>query len=343
MADTSLISLDSPNLPEEYRALLAQADTVDTLADSFGTTRRLSIRGGVFREIVNGKEVSQFDGRALNIVILTAGPKTRTFYADKYREGENQAPACWSDDTNSGVPSPSVPEETRQCDRCVDCPMNIKGSGEGDSRACRYSQRIAVLLEEDLTQPEPGVYQFSVPATSLFGEGSANSMGLQAYARYLTAHKTPCVAVVTEARLDTASSTPKLTFKAVRPLNIDELQKAIALQKSPEALQAVANQVYTQDTGALPGPKAEATAAPAARRKPAEEPEPEPAPTTRRKPAAAAEAKPATSRRKPAAEPASEDDVGEPQVRTSRRAPAAAAAGTSTSVDDLLDKWDDDE
>ena len=85
-----------------------------------------------------------------------------------------------------------------QAARCMDCPQNIKGSGQGESRACRFSQRLAVLLEGAMDT----VYQLQLPATSIFGEAKDGKMGMQAYAKYLKAHKTPSIAVVTQAYFD---------------------------------------------------------------------------------------------------------------------------------------------
>lgn len=338
MSDNALISID--NVPEEMRALLAQAEDFGAvLADGGGTSRRISIRGGVFREVINGKEVSEWDGRALNVVIINAGQKARQFYEGKWKEGEKPVPpTCWSNNTNDGVPAADVPEEQRQATRCADCPQNIKGSGDNDSRACRYSQRIAVVLEEDLGQEEPGVYQVSIPAASLFGDGVAGKMPLQAYARFLQSHKTPCVAIVTEMRLDSSASTPKLTFKAQRALNTAELKKVIPLQKAPETLQAITFSVSQQDgVQSLPAPTARAEAAPitvqtSTRRAPvvedpaptpAAEPEPEQPKTTRRRAVAAAEPTEA------------------PTVRSTGRKPVGEQPAPA-DVASVIEAWDDE-
>ncbi len=232
------------NMPAHLKALIDTIDPVDNLAgNSFGTNRRLSMRGGVFREIVNGKEVSAFEGRAINIVVLNAAPLSRTFYKDKWKEGaEPVAPSCWSVDCKT--PDPLVKEHNRQAINCSECPQNIKGSGDGETRACRFQQRVAVLLDGEIESQQ--VYQLTLPATSIFGDDK-NKMSMQAYARYLQAHKTPPVAIVTEARLDTDQSTPKLIFKAVRPLEEAELRTAIEMQKHPDTIKAITMTVSEMD------------------------------------------------------------------------------------------------
>lgn len=228
-------------------------DLNDTLSGANGTmNRRISIKGGTFREIINGKEVRSIEDRAMNIVIVKAAPIHSIYYAGEYVEGKVSKPTCWS--SNTQTPDASVPEETRQAERCMDCPQNVKGSGGGDSRACKRKQRIAVVLDGAIERKE--VYQIELPGQSVFGDGENGKMPLQAYGRYLKAHNTPAIAVVTEMRLDTAKATPKLVFKAVRPLEEAELRAAIEAQNSEEAVRAVTLTV-SQTDGVMPVTKTE--------------------------------------------------------------------------------------
>ena len=220
------------DMPDSYRALLATlAPETEIAGGSGGGINRLSIRGGVFRKISGGEEVGAIDSRALQTVIIKAAPISRTYYKDTYVEGANQSPSCWSED--SRVPHKDVLASDRQATSCNDCPMNIKGSGAGDSRACRFQQRVAVLLPDsanDFVSADP--HLLSLPATSLFGD-AADKMQMQAYVRKLHAHRTPLAAVVTEMRFDTDSSTPKLSFKPIRALTEVELRMVAELQKDP--------------------------------------------------------------------------------------------------------------
>lgn len=204
-------------------------------------SRRISLRGGKFREIVGGEQVNVSKDDKLNIVIVNAARISRTYYGGTYDPENPAPPTCWSADTNT--PAPEVPEDQRQAARCVDCPQNIKGSGQGEGRACRFAQRIAVALEGDLEK----VYQLQLPATSVFGEAKDGKMPMQAYARYLQAHKTPAIAIVTEMYFDENSDTPKLFFKPVRPLEEAELQAVVALKDSPETERAITMTVAQTD------------------------------------------------------------------------------------------------
>ena len=64
-------------------------------------------------------------------------------------------------------------------------------------------------------------------------------MLFRSYAKFLGGHGLPITAVVTEMRFDTASATPKLTFKAVRPLEQEELLTCQAKGQTAEAKAAI--------------------------------------------------------------------------------------------------------
>jgi hypothetical protein len=229
--------------------------------------------------------VAKSPDRHLNIVVVDASPSvSRTYYKGTYQEGVTVAPACWSDD---GVkPDTTVPAPMGKT--CNDCPMNVKGSGQGESKACRYSQRLAVALANNL---DGDVYNLTVAATSIFGKGDDSHMPLQQYTKKLAGHGLPIRAVVTKAQFDLDSATPKLVFSAERPLSQAEYQMVISQSETEDSRYAIAAPNYTQviskaNTPVVEAPKP-ATPAPA----PVAEEVAEP--TVREKPAAAkpAEAK----------------------------------------------------
>jgi len=206
--------------------------------------RRISIKGGVFREFIGGKEFRVSEERSMNVVIIKAAPKvSRIFYAGSYTEGEAVSPTCWSSDSQR--PDEKVKAENKQSATCLNCPQNIKGSGQGESRACRYQQRLAVVIDGEIDKEE--VYQLVLPPTSVFGDGEKGKLPLQAYARHLKNHGTPITGVVTEMRFDTASPTPKLVFKPVRPVTEDEFLKIQELKESKEAIAAITLTVAQTD------------------------------------------------------------------------------------------------
>jgi hypothetical protein len=93
------------------------------------------------------------------------------------------------------------------------------------------------MLENDVTDGE--IYELSLAATSLFGKGENNKMPLFQYGKLLGSNGMNITDVVTEMRFDTDSATPKMTFRAVRALAVDELESIIAHGNSMEAKSAI--------------------------------------------------------------------------------------------------------
>ena len=212
-----------------------------------GTTgsqnRRISIRGNAFREVINGKEYEVSEENSMNMVVVSAAPVSRMFFAGTYAEGKVVKPTCWSSD--SRIPDESVPQDQKQAERCMDCTQNIKGSGAGEGKACRFKQRLAVMLEGKIDKKE--IYQLELPATSIFGEGAKDKMPLQAYGKYLSAHNTNIVTIITEMRFDNSSATPKLVFKAVRPLDDAEQQAVLDMVNHEDTTKAITLNVSQMD------------------------------------------------------------------------------------------------
>ena len=250
MSEMTLFSKGGNTLPAHLQNLQLDATTKALMGGSgSGGGKRISIRGNVFRMMVDGKEIAQNEDRAMNIVIAAANANvSRTFYAGTYQEGQSTAPSCWS---NDGI-TPDIKVEAPEASKCASCAQNIKGSGQNDSRACRFSQRLAVVLENDI---RGDIYQLTLPAQSIFGAVENGKMPLQAYAKFLGSHGLPVTAVVTEMRFDTASATPRLTFKAVGPLEAEEMATIEVKGKSAEAKAATQSTVAMVDgTKAIPAP-----------------------------------------------------------------------------------------
>lgn len=268
-----------------------------------GSSKRISIRGSVFRMIVDGQEVAKNEDRSMDVVIVNAAEHTsRSYYAGTYQEGQNAGPDCWSNDGKV----PDSRSENPQATKCETCPMNIAGSGQGTSKACRFSRRLAVVMGNDVENSD--VYQLVLPAQSIFGKGENGKMPLGQYVNFLGGHNLSIRSVVTEMRFDTDSATPKLTFRAVKPLTESQYMAAVEKGNSQEAITAV---TYNP----VPSVKKDA-------------PAPAPAPKV-----AAPKAAP-----KPAApEVVEETAAAEPVVREKK------AASAPTDLESVIDAWGDDE
>lgn len=280
-------------------------DLTKTLAggSASGGMRRISIKGKEFREMIGGKEYRVSEDRSMNVVIIKAAPKvSRTYFEGTYSEGEAKGPTCWS--TDGQKPDEGV--RNKQSDLCLNCPQHVKGSGAGESRACRYSQRLAVLIEGEIDREE--VYQLVLPATSIFGDEVNGKMPLREYAKFLDLKGAFISGVITEMKFDSGSAVPKLFFRPIRPVNEEEWEVIQRLKDSDEAKKAISLTVSQADNvkEAPPAPKKAAIAAP----------------------------KPA-----PVEEPEEETEVIEEPKKAAPKKTAPAAE--SSSLEDLIGEWDD--
>lgn len=228
---SNIALFQSGSMIPDYLREAADETTKDIAGSSGG--KQISIKGGVWRMVVGGEEVAKNEDRAMNLVVIASGKGvSRTFYAEKYEEGKDIKPACWS--AEGDKPNPEV--ENPQSSSCATCKQNIEGSGEGKSRACRYSKRLAVALENDIGG---NIYRLSVPAKSYFGKADGDKMPLQAFGKFLSGHGIPITGIVTEARFDTNEAVPVLKFRAVRPLTREEWEVAKQQSQTEDAKQAI--------------------------------------------------------------------------------------------------------
>jgi hypothetical protein len=310
-------------VPDFVRRREGLTDIAKALAGNAagGGGKRISIKGGVFRLVTGGKEVAAIEDRHLDVVIVKAAPTVnRQFYAKSYdKDAAGAAPDCWSAD---GVTS-SPDSNNRQATKCADCPQNIAGSGQGNSRACRYQQRLAVVLANNV---EGDVLQLALPATSIFGKEDGDNRPLQAYARWLAAQNVDPSDVVTRLKFDTKSESPKLFFKAMRYLTDDEYSECQNQGKTEDATKAVTMTVAKMDVPQVAAPL-EGTKPRAKPQVEAEEEAPPPPPKAKK------------AKAEPAPEPVEEAD--EPVVRKEEKKASAVPAAKS-NLASMVDDWDDE-
>lgn len=205
------------------------SELAKSLASSVTMRRIQTNPNGTFKRIVNGEQIGNAVRGQINLIIVDALPKvSRTFYAGKYDPDNPTAPNCWS---NLGD-KPEDAAEDKQHTNCADCPQNVKGSGENGGKACRYQRRIAVLVEGD-TSGE--VYQFNVPAKSLFGKGTGNVHPFESYIKFLVANGESPDNVVTQVSFDDNADTMELVFTPLRNINDEEYELVQAAQANPES------------------------------------------------------------------------------------------------------------
>jgi hypothetical protein len=314
MSNITLFS--SSNAPAFARNNALSETALALTGGGTGTsTKRISIKGGVFRLVAGGKEVAAIDDRHLDVIIVKAAPKvSRIFYAKAYDSENITGPDCWSNDGEK----PDATAQNKQSQTCISCAQNQAGSGQGNSRACRYQQRLAVVLESN---PNGDVLQLTLPATSVFGKEDGDKRPLQAYARHLALSNPPVnpEQIVTRMRFDTKAESPKLFFQPLRWLTEDEYAVVQEQATSTDASRAVVMTVAQTDGVKQSAPLSLPGKAPVVE-------EEEEAP----KPKAA---------KKPKVEVADADD--EPEVRKDSAKPTAVPEKKS-KLADIVSDWDDE-
>jgi hypothetical protein len=334
--NNNVVAFNPTQLPAHLRATALSDATKALMGSSSGF--RLSIKAGVWRLLSNGKEYAKMTARELDVVVVAASPHvSRTFYTAKFDEDATPtAPDCFSRDGKI----PDAKSAHRQHDNCDACPQNAKGSGQGDSKACRYNQSLAVVLANDIGGT---VLKFQVPAASIFGKGEGANLPLREYVTQLASVPVNIDVVVTKMSFDLDASAPKIFFAPVRYLSESEYATVQQQGKTEAAKRAIEMTVFESDGAAAKPALAIPGTAPAAPPPPVvAAPPPEPEETEEEKEAReyaefkaakAAKAGPKKAKKEAAApEPATE-----PTVRPT--APAAPSPGRA-NLSNILAQWD---
>lgn len=214
-------------------------DTLAVAGGGGGQTKRLSIKGGVFRKYSGGKEIGAIEDRHMNVIIVKMAHKaSRMYYAKGYKEGEKVSPVCWSNDSEH----PDAEVKNPVASSCATCPNSAKNSGaNGMGTACRLSWRTAVVLPND---PSGDVMQLVLPATSAFGKEDNGRYPFRPYIQYLASHNVSAGRVITKMAFDTKSPTPKVMFSPAGAVPPEDLEIIARQAKSPAAEAAVKLSVY---------------------------------------------------------------------------------------------------
>jgi len=251
MSNITLLNQDLP----DFLQSAGVSELTRQLAGRTGV-KRIVPKNGIFRKVVGGEEMGKVKGD-LNVVVVNASPKVgRIFYAKQWSaDAEPTAPDCFS---NDGV-APDAGSANKQSDRCDSCEQNIKGSGMGNSKACRYSRRIAVVLEEDFgTSIEGSVYQMNLSSKSLFGDSVGdNTHPFESYTKYLSNNGKSLDYVVTQLSFNEDNDNQSILFTPTRFINKGEYAVTSKAAALPETQKLVVMTPYQADTSGR-APKLEA-------------------------------------------------------------------------------------
>ena len=241
----SNITVLDQNLPDFLQQAGVSNLTKQLAGTGTGGVPRIVPKNGIFRKIVGGEEMGKVKGN-LNVVIVNASPKVgRIFYAKQWTpDAEPSAPDCFSNDGQT----PDAKAENPQSDRCDSCQQNIKGSGMGNSKACRYSRRLAMVLEEDFNSALEGkVYQMNLASKSLFGDSvGENSHTFENYTKYLANNGKSLDYVVTQISFNEENDNQSVLFTPVRFINKSEY--TVTSKVAPETQKLVIMTPYQADT-----------------------------------------------------------------------------------------------
>lgn len=223
-----------------------------------GGSKRISIKGGVFRKISGGKEIGAIEDRHMNVIFVKmAHNPSRTYYTGAYKEGEKINPTCWSNDAKT--PDPEV--KNPPASKCESCQFSAKGSGmAGSGSACRLSWRTAVVLPND---PSGDVMQLVLPPASIFGKEENGKRPFRDYVKMLATHNISAGRVITKMQFDTKYPVPRVLFTPVSGINPEDVEILAKQSKSIAAENAVKLTVYQNDeidvAEAAPAPKVRET------------------------------------------------------------------------------------
>jgi len=304
MSNIALLNQDLP----DFLQTAGVSELTKQLAGRTGV-KRIVPKNGIFRKVVGGEEMGKVKGD-LNVIVVNASPKVgRIFYVKQWSaDAEPTAPDCFSNDGTA----PDEGSANPQADRCDGCQQNIKGSGMGNSKACRYTRRIAVTLEEDFgTSLEGEVYQMNLASKSLFGDSVGdNTHPFESYTKYLANNGKSLDYVVTQLSFNEDNDNQSILFTPVRFINKQEHEVTSKVGALPNVQKMVTMTPYQADASGR-APKLEA-------------------------PVRVAE--PPKAKAKAEDEPAFE----EPKKRESKK-PAEVVVTAKKSLDSVVAAWTDEE
>jgi len=246
MSNITILNEDLP----EFLQTAGVSDLTRQLAGRTGV-KRIVPKNGIFRKTVGGEEMGKVKGN-LHAVIVNASPAVgRIFYAKQWSpDAEPTAPDCFSNDGRA----PDAGSANPQAERCDTCQQNVKGSGQGNSKACRYSRRIALVLEEDFgTSLEGSVYQMNLASKSLFGDSVGdNTHTFENYSKYLSNNGKSLDYVVTQISFNEDNDNQSVLFTPTKYINKTQYAVTSKVANTPEVQKMVVMTPYQADMSGKP-------------------------------------------------------------------------------------------
>ena len=174
----------------------------------------------------------------VDIVILkSASAISKSYYIEKYKEGDFKQPDCWS--TNGQVPDPAAPK--RQNPTCRGCKWDAFGSRAMDDgrmgKACSDNKRLAVVPAADLkNETYGGSMLLKLPPSGFSGLSELEAQLQQAGYHYY--------AIVMRLSFDYTVAFPKIVFTPIGVLNDHQMQEVIGMQTDAQVDRILSEELY---------------------------------------------------------------------------------------------------
>lgn len=249
---SSLTSLNGARIPSVFagrRSTMLEAARAGVNA-GFAV---VAFRGRAWAIKHRGEEKLVTDARgqpmpSLDVVIVGVAPSvSKTFYANAYVSGDDNAPDCFSLD---GV-APDASAPRKQNDICGTCPNNQWGSvitqAGKRAKACQDNRRLAVVPLHDIeNRTYGGPMMLRLPPTSL-----AN---LASYSAQLERSGVDFPYVATRLAFDYNVAYPKLTFEPIAMLDDEQAGQVVQAMEDPLISRMLNEAPGTKPPAAAPAP-----------------------------------------------------------------------------------------
>ena len=228
----------NPALVAELAKLLGQPnpELMSGLGGDYVALPSIGLNGTRFKIERPDQDAYQFPNTSINVVMLGAWDGVRKqFYIKKYDPTATEvgAPDCSSDD---GV-TPLASSRAKQCDTCAACPHNAFGTAIAADGSAGKGKRCVDKKRLILFSPEPAKVSGGQVADHIFHMDvpPASFKPLKTYLQELSKHGIhDPVAVFTTIGFDAKSTFPVLTFSLANVLNVEGVQKLLALRDGDE-------------------------------------------------------------------------------------------------------------
>lgn len=247
-------------LPAHLQGVVGEAEFDEFAGGVTSGFPIITYRGRVWRVKAKGEEQiylneQQEAVQSVELVFLKSNPMpSKVHYEDKYKEGDNGPPRCWSAGgvkPDSNVVNPIHPV-------CATCPNNVWGSKITEAgkpaRACSDVRRTAVAFAWQLAEVQAGTRSPTDVEVFLLRVPPASLNPLKDYAEQILKPKgiAPYM-LVTKVGFDNTVSYPKLDFHAFRFLGDQEFAVASTLREGNEASRILqeSTEMVTPDEGAV--------------------------------------------------------------------------------------------